>query len=384
MNIETILRKKSVVIITHEYATGPPHALEDYLKSKVEKLFFIAHPFVFSKDIRSHFRKYERGKLVEEKYLPKFLNKEIPSIFKDLIFSFWLLLKENRYDIFIGVDSINVFTGVLFKKLGKLGKIIFYVIDFVPQRYPNNILNSVYHMLDRFAVVKSDYVWNLSDIMKMERERRGLPKQYAVKQILVPVGTENQPFQLPLSQIKPYHVAHMGHLIPKQGVQLIIEAAPLVIQKIPEFHIDVVGGGMYENNLKMLAKKLGVENHITFHGFIKTQRELQSLIASCAVGVATYVDSEDNYVRYTDPGKIKAYLASGLPVIVTKVPSIAKIIEKKRCGFAIDYDKNQLAKAIIKLLTNNKMLIEYRKNASLLAKEYNWDKIFEKALQQSL
>lgn len=112
--------------------------------------------------------------------------------------------------------------------------------------------------------------------------------------------------------------------------------------------------------------------------------EVERLLSYCAVSVAPYVDSEDNYVRYSDPGKVKAYLTAGLPVIITKVPAIAFEIEKRKCGIAIDYDKRQLVSAVVKLLINKTTLMNYRKNAYKMGKEYRWDKVFANAFKQSL
>jgi len=108
------------------------------------------------------------------------------------------------------------------------------------------------------------------------------------------------------------------------------------------------------------------------------------MLSYCALGIAPYVDSEDNYVRYTDPGKVKAYLAAGLPLIITRVPAIALEIKRRKCGVVINYNKHQLADAVVKLLSNKTTLINYRKNAYNMGKEYRWHRIFDKALKETL
>lgn len=385
MYTENKLHYKQIAIVSHEYATGPSHALEIYLKHKVKKLLFIAHPFVFAKDIRSHYRLYQDfGKLVKEKKFIDVTSNQILSVIKDVILSFFWILREGKFDVFVGVDATNTLVGILLRKIGFINKVIFYTIDYVPKRFENRILNNVYHFFDRFAVKYSDSVWNLSSIMVDEREKRGVAATYREKQIVVPVGTESGIKQIPFKKIKPFHVVHMGHLIKKQGVQLLIEAIPELVKRIPQFHAEIIGGGAYEIELKKLAAKLSVSNHLTFYGFIENLGEVERLLSYCAVSIAPYVDSEDNYVRYTDPGKVKAYLAVGLPVIITRVPAIALEIERRKCGVAIDYDKYQLTSAVVKLLSNEKILINYRKNAYKMGKEYRWDKVFAKAFEQSL
>jgi glycosyltransferase involved in cell wall biosynthesis len=69
------------------------------------------------------------------------------------------------------------------------------------------------------------------------------------------------------------------------------------------------------------------------------------------------------FPRYSDPGKIKAYLAAGLPVVITNVPKIAEVIERAKCGIAIPDEKEALVNAVSGLLANEEMLKQYRKNA---------------------
>ncbi len=76
--------------------------------------------------------------------------------------------------------------------------------------------------------------------------------------------------------------------------------------------------------------------------------------------------------------------SSSIPVVITKVPNVAYEIEKNRCGIAIEYNKNELVGALIKLLTDEKMLIEFRKNAIKMAKKYTWDIIYNNALRETL
>ena len=53
-----------------------------------------------------------------------------------------------------------------------------------------------------------------------------------------------------------------------------------------------------------------------------------------------------------------------------------------RCS--IEYNKNELVGALVELLTDEKMLIEFRKNAIKMAKKYTWDIIYNNALEETL
>ena len=50
---------------------------------------------------------------------------------------FFLLKKKGVYDCFIGYDNLNAFTGICLRKIGKVKKVIYYTVDYSPQRFPH-------------------------------------------------------------------------------------------------------------------------------------------------------------------------------------------------------------------------------------------------------
>lgn len=385
MNLSAKLKIKKVVIVSHVYATGPGQALENYLKAKVTGLIFIGHPFVFAKAKRSYCSIYNsRGNLIKNLYFPLHFSQQLINLVKDIFLTFYWVLKFARFDLSVGIGGINAVICLLLKKIGLTKRVIFYVIDFVPNRFENKLLNRIYHLLDKWAVIYSDSVWNLSEVMAGEREKYGLDQKYRHKQITVPVGTNPATKPIAFEKLKRFTAAHMGNLTKKQGVQLIIKVIPDIIRKFPKFHLDIIGSGEYELQLKKLVKKLKVEKYITFFGYIKTQEQVEEMLSHCAFGIAPYEDTPDNFVRYTDPGKVKAYLSAGLPVIITKVPRIAYDLQKKESGLAVSYNQNELTNAILKFLADDNLLKTQRANVLTYAKRFSWNKIFTQALNKSL
>ncbi|MBA3723308.1 MAG: glycosyltransferase [Candidatus Levybacteria bacterium] len=379
------LSNKKVAIVSHIYATGPTHALEEYLVKKTKKLIFIGHPFVFAKDTRSHMRVYNDSKKKSvNTFLPLKLQSQFLSLVKDTIVTMYWIMKNGPLDVYIGADCFNGAVGVFLKKVGLVKKTIFWTIDYIPNRFPNKFMNKIYHSLDTYCVKESDMVWNLSQVMVTEREKKGVAKKYRGKQIVVPMGTEGNIISVPFSKIKRYTAIHMGHLIPKQGVQLIIEAMPDILKKVPKFHLEIIGSGSYEDELKKLADSYKVSKHITWHGFVKSHTEVEKMISYGAFGLAPYVNTKDNYIQFTDPGKVKAYLAADLPIIITKMTQIAYEINDRVCGLAINYDKKEFVNASVTLLTDDNLLKQMKKNVVIMSKDYSWESIFSSALQRTL
>lgn len=395
MNLESKLRNSRVVIITHTFATGPGQELETFLRAKVKRLIFIGHPLPFCKDLTSLYKEYNCNQLhkPKAKYNQKgVLTKEKHSssrhwpvkliYFKDIFYTFWWLAFVTKNDLIVAADNLNAFCGLVLKKAGKTKKVVFYTIDYVPHRFDNPILNRIYHFLDSFCVRHCDYVWNLSSVMALEREKKGIEKKYRSKQITVPIGTNLDVERLPFEKINRYEIAFMGHLREGQGVEFLIESMPEILKIIPQAKLVLIGTGHLEQGLKDRSKKLGIFDRVEFTGFIESHAQMQNRLARCAMAVAPYIDDDKNYTRYTDPGKPKAYLASGLPVVITDIIPVAKEIERAECGVAIRFNKGEFIRAVVNLLDDEKKLKRYRENAIKFAQNFQWDKIFTHALME--
>jgi glycosyltransferase involved in cell wall biosynthesis len=357
---------------------GPVQALITYLKNKKKDFKFILHPLPYS-NIR--FSKYGRSNTAFT-ILKKMRNFKIELLvyIQHVIFNLVILLDQrHKIDIYIGIDNLNAFSGIIFRWIGKVDKVVYYVIDYTPKRFENPVLNYLYHMMDEFCVKHSDYVWNISERIAKIREKQGVPKE---KNIVVPVGIELDKIKIPpIESIRRNVIVFVSHLERSKGIQLAIEAMKIVVRKHPDAVLEIIGTGPYEDELKELVRKRGLEENVKFLGVMEHDALLQYL-PTCGIALATYLDDPDSITYYADPTKPKEYLACGLPVIITKVPWIAEEIERRRMGIAINYNKEELVRAINKLLTDDNFYKMCRKNAIEFTKNLSWDKIFDEAFSK--
>lgn len=374
------LQNLKIVIVSHVFATGPAQELERYLVSKkIRELMFIGLPFPYCKQKNPFFKRYQNGQLVEEKTYPVFNLPGLLFHLKDPFLTIWLVLTRFfKVDLYVGADCLNAFSGLFLKKLGVVKKVIFYTIDYTPKRFTNKLLNSFYHWIDSYCVKNSDQTWNLSVEMARGREAKGLPLKYLYKQITVPIGVSCVK-KVEFKDIERYTIAFMGHLTPGKGIETLIESMPDILLKVPEAKLLIIGTGEMEENLKDLVKRKGLDKSIEFTGYIESHDEVIDRLSKCAVAVAPYKDSKDTYTRYADPGKIKAYLAAGLPIVMTDVPKIAEVIDKAGCGIVVRDKKESLVDGICKLLCDENLLRKFRLNALNFIENYTWHEIFQKA-----
>ncbi|KKQ53549.1 MAG: hypothetical protein US70_C0002G0037 [Parcubacteria group bacterium GW2011_GWD2_38_11] len=377
------ISKSRIVIATHYLVYGAPQALREYLiDQKINRLLFIAHPLQIDQT-KSYCEKIKNGEIICKNETKIRSRRQIANYFLEIFLSIkWFLSEKEKFDMWIGVDPLNALIGIFIKKIKRVNRVVYYTIDYVPQRFTNKTLNNFYHWIDKFCVKNADEVWNVSCRIAEGRENvRGLKMDLYCNQKVVPIGVWfDRVKKLPFEQIKKHQLLFVGNLLEKQGVQLVLDAMPDIIKEIPDFHFLIVGGGEYEDILKNKVAELRLENSVTFAGWIKERKELDQIMADSALAIAMYDSKKDNFTYYADPTKLKDYLSAGLPILLTDLPHNAKEIENNKCGKIIFYDKDQISQSVIQLMKDENNLKEYRMNATAYIKKFDWSIIFKNNL----
>jgi glycosyltransferase involved in cell wall biosynthesis len=370
-----------VAIATHYYATGPAFELEEYLRPRTRQLLFVAHP-LFPGGLQSYFRVYRDGELTAEgrRPGPRGPTRYLSELTRT---ARWASAVETPFDLYVGGDNLLALPGLYLRGRGRVGKVVLYSIDFSPQRFRNPVMNKIYHGVDAFVSRRVDAIWNVSEAIGRARDKRD-GRGSAARQIVVPVGAHVARIaRKPLAQASRTQIAFMGVLLEKQGLQLAIEALPGVRAKVPTARLLVLGDGPYASELKRLARTHGVQDSVEFAGFIESHEEIEDRLADSALAVAPYVPDATSFTRFADPGKLKTYLACGLPIVLTDVPEFAQTIAAGGAGSIVPYRADLLAAAIVGYLTNPVALDQARVAAAKLAEPFEWDRVFDEALDRT-
>lgn len=382
-------KEKKIAIVTHVFTTGPAHDLRDFLLEKeIKKLLFIEHPLCFIPNIKgSGFKLYETEKETEISFSQhKKFPLYISYLYHFILSLYWLIKKRDYWDLYIGFNNLNAFAGIILKKLGKVKKVVYYVIDYSPVRYKQKLINNLYHILDHYCVRNADETWNLSK--RMERARYKYFNFSTEHQKVVPVGIWYKRIrQSSRENFDSKKIVYMGSITKKQGIDQVVYAMLRIIPKIKGIKFIIIGSGEGYEDLKKLINDLKLGKYIILTGRIEKHEEIEKELSKCAVAVAMYdkyINGELSYTYFTDPGKLKTYFACGLPVIMSNVSHNASEIEKEGCGIVVKNHPKNIAVAIIDLLTNRQKLNQYKKNAVIYAKRYDWELIFHKNLQNVL
>lgn len=201
---------------------------------------------------------------------------------------------------------------------------------------------------DKIHVV-ANYV-NISEFTKNDKElTKALKAKYQQNKTLVYTGGFDQ----------------------HRGLDYVIKATAIIINKIPDFKLVLVGGGKIENQLKELARSLKVEGFIDFAGY-RPHAELSSYIEACNLCIIPHLKSlhTDN----TIPHKLFQYMLMEKPVIASNCNPLERILKESKAGVVYPNDNPEvLAEEIINLFQNEERMRELgKKGKEAVLSKYNW------------
>ena len=148
---------------------------------------------------------------------------------------------------------------------------------------------------------------------------------------------------------EPHSLLAVGRLDPVKGFASLIQALALLHKRGLPFDCRIVGSGPLEAELRRLADDLGVSNRIEFSG-AQPQAMVRAWMNSATLFVLPSEVAADGN-RDGIPVALMEAMASGCPVISTRVSGIPELIEDDLQGLLVDErEPVALADALQRLL----------------------------------
>lgn len=377
-------------------SNGMIEPILSFFLPKVKDFTLLIQPHPSSDRISPIIETYEKNSKIKETIISPFLyfplyllckmqnsdNTHVSFKLRDFFSVLFIgFTSGKKFDFIIGLESINALAGIMLKKLGRVRTVIYYVSDYSPKRYGNILLNTVYLWLDRFCIEHADFTWDVSPSMKEARLKEGIISKDSNRILHVPNGLfDSQIASLPISKRIQDSIVYMGLLNLDQGADLALKAFKLVLEKKPGATFHVIGGTNRDSNPFMeMVKDLGVEDSVISYGFIPPNKKMSSIINKCCIGVATYRSDRNPRNRYGDSGKIRQYLACGLPIVATTLQWYTRYAIEKGAGIGVRETPEDFARAIMKLFDDKEFYKSCSEKAVELSRDNTWENIYAKA-----
>jgi glycosyltransferase involved in cell wall biosynthesis len=372
--------ESSFAVVTNGFADGPAQALRDHLVMKrAGRLVTVTHPLSAEEGGRHLMEEWADGQLLRSRTV------RLPSR-PPLTFPLDLLANPvlPKVDCWFGFNPLNVLQGLSARRLVRADLVVYWGVDFVQTRFGRGPLTAVYESLEGYCCRHADARFELSTAMRDARDsRHGREGEALAPARIVPMG--GWAGQVPRTDENAYLrrlVVYVGHLLPKQGLLELLEAIRILSDRRAGVSLDVIGRGPQEQALRERTHELGLDGSVRFLGFIEDHRELERLVSAGSVGAAPYATgSASSYTVYADPGKLKVYLAAGLPIVTTDVAPVAAELAEAGAAVLVDFEPAAIAGAIEGLLGSAVEWRRRRQSALDVAQTYDWQLILSSGLE---
>ncbi len=161
---------------------------------------------------------------------------------------------------------------------------------------------------------------------------------------------------------------YQGAIQQSRGIELMIE----VMQYLDDVELWIVGGGYLEDEIHALTNSLRLTHKVKFLGE-QTPFDLSKITPQASLGMSLEEDVGLNY-KYALPNKLFDYIQARIPVLVSNLPEMKRIVEQNNIGKVL-YDRTpqNVAKQITQMLTDEQQRKEWVENLQKTADTLTWE-----------
>lgn len=130
-------------------------------------------------------------------------------------------------------------------------------------------------------------------------------------------------------------VVCVSRLVPRKGQDVLIRALPMILRRVPDAALLVVGGGPYRQTLERMSRQAGVADHVIFTGSVASPE----LPAHYAAGDVYAMPCRTRRRGLDVEGLGIVYLeasASGLPVVAGDSGGAPEAVREGETGYVVD------------------------------------------------
>lgn len=234
--------------------------------------------------------------------------------------------KEQGFDVLHVGNPLDIFwtLGLFYKLRGK--KFVYEHRDLCPELYEARFKKRgvFYHLqvlFERWSYRLADMIIEMNESYRQNALQRG--RASPEKIVIVRSGPRASEFapvapDPTLKKGKKHLVCYLGIMGPQDGTDIFVRAAHYIVFKrgYTDVHFVAIGSGDCLEEAQQLSHQLGLDDYITFTGFIREREILLRYLSTADVGVAS--DPDNSYTSRSTMNKIIEFMAVGLPIVATR------------------------------------------------------------------
>ncbi len=184
---------------------------------------------------------------------------------------------------------------------------------------------------------------------------------------VIPNGVDTDFFKpCPGEHSSEIHIVTVARLIPRKGIDLLINACVSLIQKETPLQCHIIGEGPEKERLMQLADQANVKKYIHFHGMM-AKKEIAAFLPHCDIfALPSYAEGMSN-------AALEA-MACGLALVLTDTGGSRELISGN--GLIISAGSvEDLTKALSDLIPSPSRLKDMQEKSRQHAHNFSWDNV---------
>lgn len=275
-----------------------------------------------------------------------------------------IVIRNEKPDILQANAGDTLKYAVLTKLLFQLPQPIIFRNASIVSLY---IKNPLVKNLNAFLYNRTDAIASVSQQSK--KDLNSLFPKTKPKTEVISIGIEGQPYSPVVPLGEPY-LMHVGGFSFEKNHSGLLNIFWKVLKKYPAAHLSLIGDGPLRSEIERKANDLGINSHITFHGFLSNPMD--------------YVAAADVFLLPSIieglPGVILEAFYCKTPVVAYNVGGVAEVVSHHITGKIISKNEEEgFVNAIDDLLENKENTTKITENAhQLVIREFRNEVIARK------
>jgi glycosyltransferase involved in cell wall biosynthesis len=296
-------------------------------------------------------------------------------------------------DIFLGND-LDVMPAVWLAGRIRRKPVVYDTHEYymgMPELDGRPLVKKIWLRIEQFIFPRLQYIYTICDSFcelyrkdygKTLRAVRNVPyRKWAATDRPIPDDIKKK-----LPRDKFFLLFQGAGINPERGVEELVMA--MLYLDPDRYHLVIIGGGDIFDRIIGLVREKGLADRITLIPKVPPE-VLRSITRRADLGLSLDKPTNINHI-YGLPNKIFDYLHSGVPVLVSRLVELEKIIDQYQVGDYIDnHDPAHIAARIEAISSDPAQLKTWKNNTTKVIEELNWEKegrivveIFEQVEQE--
>ncbi|CAD2078593.1 glycosyl transferase [Jeotgalicoccus coquinae] len=297
------------------------------------------------------------------------ITKHIPNML--LMFKMIMLGRKYDTDVYHAHDLNTLIQGIVSAKLRLNRKKLIYDSHEVQTSRTHYSFDKIYK-IEKFLL-------NFTDAVIVENETRAHYHNDLYKELPAAVHNYSELYEIDEVEAFPLKaeydipedkkvVLYQGGMQDGRGLFKLLEAFTETEGAV----LFMIGDGKERQNLIKYHKELALEKKVIFIDRVP-YKDLRRYTKAADIGIQFLENTNFNHYSASS-NKLFEYIMAHVPVIGSKLPEIERVIEEEKVGLTVEEgNAGELAGALSRLINDDELRMEFKKNTSLAKQKYNWE-----------